>query len=93
MKWQGWSKTPTRKPLAVYITGLSSFVILCYVFRGEDIPPVIARVIEGMFYGVVVGGYFGTSAFQDYIERTKKNPPSYEEEEKEEEPYTIEEIQ
>ena len=50
-------------------------VILCYVFRGVDIPPIIARILEGMFYGVVVGGYFGTSAFQDYIERTKSSKP------------------
>ncbi len=92
MKWQGWSKTPTRKPLAVYITGLSSCVILCYVFRGEDIPPVIARMVEGMFFGVVVGGYFGTSAFQDYIERMKENPPVYGEEKKED-PYTLKENQ
>ena len=75
MSWPGWSKTPTRKPLAVYITGFVSAVILSYVFRGVDIPPVIARILEGMFYGVVVGGYFGTSAFQDYIERTKSGKP------------------
>jgi len=75
MNWPGWSKAPTRKPLAVYITGFVSVVILCYVFRGVDIPPIIARILEGMFYGVVVGGYFGTSAFQDYIERTKSSKP------------------
>lgn len=79
MKWPGWTKTPTRKPLAVYITFFVSLVIMCYVVKGTDIPPTIARMLEGMFFGVVVGGYFGTSALQDYIERTRKPEPPKEE--------------
>ena len=60
---RGLSRLPLRKPLVVLATVLFLFMFLWAHITGIDIPPNIAGVAS-TFIGVVMAGYFASSAYE-----------------------------
>jgi hypothetical protein len=57
------SRVPLRKPLVALATVLFLFMFLRAHITGIDIPPNIAGVAS-TFVGVVLAGYFASSAYE-----------------------------
>jgi hypothetical protein len=71
----GWmSRLPLRKPLVV----LATFIFLVMFIRshvtGIDIPPNAASVAS-TFIGVVMVGYFGSSAYESCLSPKEEEKP------------------
>ena len=61
MRWL--SRLPLRKPLVVLATVMFLFMFLRSHVTGIDIPPNTAGIC-GTFIGVVLAGYFASSAYE-----------------------------
>jgi hypothetical protein len=57
------AKQPWRKPLVVTVTLVSLLAVGRSVYMGEDIPPNTASFMQALA-GVVLIGYFGSSAYE-----------------------------
>jgi hypothetical protein len=57
------SKLPLRKPLVIFATFLFLFMFARSHLTGFDIPPNAAGVAS-TFIGVVMAGYFASSAYE-----------------------------
>jgi hypothetical protein len=57
------AKQPWRKPLVVTVTLVSLLAVARSVFLGVDIPANTAAFMQA-FVGVVLIGYFGSSAYE-----------------------------
>jgi hypothetical protein len=70
------ARLPLRKPLAVLAVGVFLFMFLRAHLTGLDIPPNAAGVCNA-FIGVVLAGYFASSAYESAnkptTERAEKN--------------------
>ena len=64
MKFRGWSKTPTSKPLAALAAALTVVVVLVSVFAAREIPRTVVEVLL-WFDSLTIGGYLGKSVVEN----------------------------
>ena len=69
---------PWRKPMAVFCAILTIVIIIWALRTGADIPGGVVSVLIA-FNGIVIGGYFGSSAYEAVRAPREEFPPPPEE--------------
>lgn len=74
------AKLPWRKPLAVFSVIFTLVLIVVAYKTGNDIPSGVVSVLIAL-NGIIVGGYFGSSAYEAVRAPREEFPPPPEEKE------------
>lgn len=75
MKFRGWSKTPTSKPLAALAALLTVIVVLISVCAAREIPSSVVELLM-WFDALTIGGYLGKSVVENNWGTRQKNTSS-----------------
>lgn len=64
MRFKGWSKTPTSKPLAATGALITAVSVLFCVFKGMEMPRSVVDMLI-WFDALTIGGYMGKSVIEN----------------------------